>query len=251
MSAQVVQVNDTSGATLPVFDGDVTDTTWIAENAAAPSFNQLQVKSVTSTPKCCSARIAYSRRLAALAPDKSAFEASLLTELRRTIKVEIEKKYFSGSGSSDQPLGIYNTSGIGSKTFSAALPTYAELVDMIELLADANGDLTAARFLIHPSDIAGLLKQQVTSGGGDTTLSYVGNGYRIAGIPVFATTAATEGKVLLADMTAITLLNYGPPQLIVDAFSNGKSTTGQTELIVQNYVDSLIRDRSLVVVGST
>ena len=44
--------------------------------------------------------------------------------------------------------------------------------------------------------------------------------------PAFATTAATEGKVLLADMSAITLLNYGPPQLIVDAFSNGKSTTG-------------------------
>ena len=51
-------------------------------------------------------------------------------------------------------------------------------------------------------------------------------------------------------MTAITLLNYGPPQLIVDTFSNGKSTTGQTELIVQNYLESLIRNRSLVVVES-
>ena len=81
-------------------------------------------------------------------------------------------------------------------------------------------------------------------------LTFVGNGYKIAGIPVYATTAATEGKVLLADMSAITLLFYGPPQLIVDAFSGGKSTTGQTELIVQNYTDSLIRDRSLVVVGS-
>ena len=98
--------------------------------------------------------------------------------------------------------------------------------------------------------MTGLLKQQVTSGGGDTTLGFVGNGYKIAGIPVFATTAATEGKVLLADMSAITLLFYGPTQLIVDAFSNGKSTMGQTELIVQNYVDSLIRDRRLVVVGS-
>ena len=55
---------------------------------------------------------------------------------------------------------------------------------------------------------------------------------------------------MIADMSAITLLNYGPPQLIVDAFSNGKGATGQIELIVQNYVDSLIRDRSLVVVGS-
>ena len=78
----------------------------------------MEVKQVTSTPKCCSSRIAYSRRLAALSTDKAAFEQSLLTELRRAIKVEIERKYFSGSGSSDQPLGIYNTSGIGSKTLS-------------------------------------------------------------------------------------------------------------------------------------
>jgi len=46
------------------------------------------------------------------------------------------------------------------------------------------------------------------------------------------------------------LLFYGPPQLIADMFSNGKSATGQTELIVQNYVDSTITDRNLVVVGS-
>jgi hypothetical protein len=52
-------------------------------------------------------------------------------------------------------------------------------------------------------------------------------------------------------MNAITLLFYGPPQLIVDPFSNGKSAIGQTELIVQNYVDSVISDRNLVVVGSS
>ena len=51
-------------------------------------------------------------------------------------------------------------------------------------------------------------------------------------------------------MNANTLQFYGPPQLIVNPFSNGQSTAGQTELIVQNYLDSHICDRSLVVVGS-
>ena len=135
-------------------------------------------------------------------------------------------------------------------TFGTALSNNAELVDMIELLADANCDLTAERFLVHPSDMTCLLKQQVTSRGGDTKLSFVGNGYRIAGVPMFATTAATERKVLLAEMNANTLKFYGPPQLIVNSFSNGKSTTGQTELIDQNYHDSHISDRSLDVVES-
>jgi len=33
-------------------------------------------------------------------------------------------------------------------------------------------------------------------------------------------------------------------------FSNGKSAIGQTELIVQNYMNSMITDRKPVVVGS-
>ena len=65
-----------------------------------------------------------------------------------------------------------------------------------------------------------------------------------------ATTAATAGKVVLAEMKAFTLLFYGPPQLIVDPFSNGKSTTGQPEIIVQNYINSLISDRDLIVIAS-
>ena len=72
--AQVVPLTDTSGATLPVFDADVTDTTWISENAPAPSFSALTVKSIHSTPKCCCIRIPYSRRLAALSTEKAALE---------------------------------------------------------------------------------------------------------------------------------------------------------------------------------
>jgi len=98
-----------------------------------------------------------------------------------------------------------------SKTFSAALLDHGELVDMMELLADANGDLTAARFLINTSDLADLLTQRISLGGGETTVTYDAGNYRIAGVPVLATTPATEGKVLLADMSAITLLFYGPP----------------------------------------
>ena len=38
--------------------------------------------------------------------------------------------------------------------------------------------------------------------------------------------------------------------LLVDPFSAGRSTTGETQIVIQNYVDSMIADRNLVVVGS-
>ena len=193
----------------------------------------------------------YSRRLAALATDKAAFEASLLAELRRAIKVELEKKYFTGSGSSDQPLGILNTPGLQTKTFASALPSYNDVVFMIGQLAAADGDLAQSRFFMHPTTMTTLLRTLIANGSGETAVVAEGGTYRLGGIEIHSSTAVTENKIVLADMSAVTLLNYGPPQLIVDAFSNGKSTTGQTELIVQNYVDSMIRDRNLVVVGST
>ena len=154
--ARVVNLNSTTAATLPVFDGSLTSTVWISENSTSLSFSNLTVKSISisSTPKCCAARIAYSRRLMAGVSDRSAFENALLAELRRAIKTQIEEKFFSGTGSTNQPLGLYSSPGVTTKSFVAALPTHAELVDMIHNLVDVNGDLANSRFLMHSSDFA-------------------------------------------------------------------------------------------------
>lgn len=57
----------------------------------------------------------------------------------------------------NKPLGLYSTAGVQTKNFDAALPTHAELTNMIEKLVDANGELATSRFLIHSSDFAKLL----------------------------------------------------------------------------------------------
>lgn len=85
--------------------------------------------------------------------NRSAFEASLLAELRAAINTQLKVAFLSGTGSSSQPLGLLNTPGIQTKSYASAIPTYTELIDQIELLADANGDLAQARFFMHPSTI--------------------------------------------------------------------------------------------------
>ena len=84
---------------------------------------------------------------------RSAFEASLLAELRAAIKTQLEVAFIDGTGSSSQPLGLLNTPGVQTKTYASTIPTYSELVDQVELLADANGDLAQARFFMHPSTL--------------------------------------------------------------------------------------------------
>ena len=53
---------------------------------------------------------------------------------------------------------------------------------MIHTVLDANAELGNLRFIVHTSDFASLLKQQITSGGGTTTLQYESGTYRINGI---------------------------------------------------------------------
>ena len=248
--ATVIDLNTVSGTNLPVFDGSLTSSCWIGENDPAPDFTGLTVKSVQSTPKCASSRISYSRRLLAQQENRSAFEARLLAELRAAIKTQLETAYFSGIGSSSQPLGLLNTSGVQTKSFAAAIPTYSELIDQVELLADANGDLSRARFFMHPSTLCALLKQVIDADGGETTAQPQGDGYRIAGITVHTSTSVTENKVILADVPTIHIVRYGPAMLLVDPFYAGRSTTGETQIVIQNYVDTLIADRQLVVIGS-
>ena len=109
-------------------------------------------------------------------------------------------------GNANEPKGIYTTPGVGSKTFSAALPTHAELTDMLHTVLDANAELSSLCFILHTSDFSNLLKQQVTSGGGTTTLQYESGTYRINGIQVLTTSSSTEGKVALLDMSKVNLI---------------------------------------------
>ena len=177
-------------------------------------------------------------------------ERSLLAELTRAVRVEIEEKFLSGLGNSNEPKGIYITPGVGSKTFAAALPTHAELTDMLHTALDANAELSTLRFILHTSDFANLLKQQIESGGGTTTLQYESGTYRINGIQVLTTSAATEGKVALLDMSKVNLFFYGSPHVLADRFSGSNALTGETTLILMNWLDSMLVDPSVCVIGS-
>ena len=248
--ANVINLTQTASATLPVWDGSVSATSWIAEGGASPDWSSLQVKSIQSTPKCCAARVTYSRRLMASVQDSASVEQSLLNELGRAVRVEIEQKFLSGLGNSNQPLGIYTTPGVGSKTFASSLPDHGELTDMIHTALDANAELGTLKFILHTSDFSNLLKQQITSGGGTTTLQYESGTYRINGIQVLTTSAATEGKVALLDMSKVNLIFYASPHVLADRFSGTNSITGETTLILMNWLDSMLVDPAVCVIGT-
>jgi HK97 family phage major capsid protein len=229
---------------LPKFDGGVGS--WLGEGDQASSLSTT-VPGVEASAKCAAARIALSRRMKNA--NRTDIEGSVLAEIERAVRSTIEAGFIAGDGTENQPLGLINAA-TGSKTFAGAVPTWAELIDMLEILGDADADLSRAAWLVHPSTAASLLKLQIDADGGELAVNWADGQHRIAGLPMAMTTACPEGKVVLGDFSTVTQVFFGAPQIIDDRFSAGKSISGASEIIVLNYCDCVLREPAHIVIGS-
>jgi HK97 family phage major capsid protein len=242
MGAERVEVNAVGELLFPRWSGGTGG--WLAEGEASVS-DAATIASVSAIPHCAAARLAMSRRVRNQARED--VEAAVLRELGQCVAATLESGFLTGTGTNEQPLGLINTPGTGTATFAGAVPTLAELAGMVEDYADANGDLGAARWLMHPSDLADLLLPN----GGETIVQYVPDGaHRIYGLPIFTTSHLTEGKHLLLDPSAVANVYFGPAQVVLDEYSNGKSLSGAAEICVFNFADIAVLRPAHVVVGA-
>ena len=239
-----VQRIESSGENLTIPRFAEADAGWITENADYTALTTTTT-SVDATPKLASARLSFSRRLKVLAPE---VESAVLSEVGRAVAALIEKGAIQGTGSSNQPLGLLNLPYALSKTFAAATPTSSELVDMLELAADADVDPYKLVWLLHPSMAANLRRSEISAGSGELVLNFIGDTFRLHGVPVLMTTNVPEGKVLLFDPSYSRLVYFGAPQIVVDPFRGAVS--GVTHVQVLNAMDYVCTNQSSVVVGS-
>ena len=245
MGAERIEVNAVGELLFPRWSGGTGG--WLSEGEASVS-DAATIASASATPKCAAARLGMSRRLRNQTREN--LESAVLRELGQCVAATLESGFLAGSGSNEEPIGLINTPGIGSQSFAAAVPTLAELVGMIETYGDADGDIAAARWLLHPSDLADLLKAQVDADGGETIVQWQDGAHRIAGLPVFTTSHLTEGKTVLLDPSAVATVYFGPAQVVMDEYSNGKSLSGAAEICVFNFADLAIIRPTHIVVGS-
>ena len=244
IGANRVEVSGSESISFPRFSGGPGG--WLSEGASSVS-NNTTIDSVTATAHAAASRLALTRKVRNGARED--VEAAVLRELSEAVAATIESGFLAGTGTNNQPLGLINAAGIGSVAFASATPTFSELVEMIETYADADGDLAAAQFVLHPSDLADLLKFLVSPDGGETAIEYIDGAWRIAGIPCHASRHLTEGKHLLIDPTAISCIYFGPAQVVMDVYSNGKSISGTAEICVFNFCDVVLNRPSHVVAG--
>ena len=130
---------------------------WVAENGAITESGQT-FDQVTMSPKTIGALTDISRRL--LLQSSVDVEALVRDDLATTIALALDLAAINGSGSSNQPTGILNTSGIGDVAggTNGLAPTFAHMVELETDVATANADIGALGYLTN-AKVRGKLKQ--------------------------------------------------------------------------------------------
>jgi len=113
---------------------------WVAE-AGAPTASNVTVGQIEFTPTTVGAYTDVTRRLI----NQSSFDAEKITrdDILAVLQLELDRVGLNGSGSSNQPKGILQDSGVSAVsigTDGGAL-TFAKLVELETAVAAANADL--------------------------------------------------------------------------------------------------------------
>lgn len=136
---------------------------WVAE-AGDVTQSEATFDQVTLTPKTLGARSQMTRQMMMQGtPD---IEALARADLATTLALAIDLAAISGTGASNQPRGILNTSGIGSVvggTNGAAL-TIDHLIDLETAVANANADDGSLAYLTNSKAVGALKKLKSTTG---------------------------------------------------------------------------------------
>lgn len=116
-------------------------TYYFVGEGGSPTESQQSVGQVPLTPKTIGAYTDYTRRL--LLQSSRDVEAFVRADLAVQVALGMQYGAFSGTGSNNEPTGLFNMVGIGSVAggTNGAAPTYDHIVDLETAVATANADI--------------------------------------------------------------------------------------------------------------
>jgi len=207
---------------------------WIATEGNAASESEFTSGSVTMSPKVIGAYTDVTRLL--LQQSSLDIENLIRDDLTQSIAIAIDLGALAGSGSSGQPTGVKNTSGVNTTTFSAANPTFAEIVGMESAVAADNALLGNLSYICKPADYGTLKTTSKDSGSGQFVVEPDG---RMNGYNVVRSNQVTSGDFYFGNFGDLLIGMYGSLDITVDPYS--LSNTGSIRIVALQTVDVAVR----------
>ncbi len=211
---------------------------WVAESGA-PTESQQAFDQVTMAPKTVGAYTDISRKL--LIQSSIDVEALVRDDLAKVLGLEIDRVALYGTGSSNQPLGLKNVSGLNTKDFAAAAPTYAEIIGMETEVAADNADIGTLAYLVNARG-RGALKTTEKASNTGMFIWEAGNtvnGYRTEVSNQVEGNGSTSEDYWFGNWDDLMIGFWSGLDLMVDPYTN--STSGTVRVVALQDVDTAVR----------
>lgn len=125
-------------------------TAYYAGEASAPTESNLTFGLARMYPKKLAALCSLSKMLVLLS--SPAAESIIREDMTRVLNLRRELGVLQGAGGANEPLGLVNTSGIGSSSIDATPANLDGLAAMVYTVEAANADQGSLAWLMHPRE---------------------------------------------------------------------------------------------------
>jgi HK97 family phage major capsid protein/HK97 family phage prohead protease len=215
---------------------------WVGEGGS-PTESQQAFDQISMTPKTIGAFVDYSRKL--LLQGSIDVESMIRNDLARVLSLEIDRAGIYGTGSTNQPLGLTNTTGLGSQTITGT-GTFAQYVEMETKVAVANADVASMYYIINATS-RGALKTTEKSAGG-TVGNFALMDDTLNGYPVVVTNQLGTNDCLFGDFSQMILGLWSGLDLKVDDITG--ATAGTVRVIALQDLDFAVKQPGAFVFGT-
>lgn len=201
--------------TIPKQTGSATPAWLTTETSALPE-SQQSFGQIALTPKTVGAYTEISRQL--MMQSTPAAEGIVTDDLAKTVALAADSAVIAGTGTNGQPLGITQTTGIG--TVSGGTIAYAGVIEFQTDVANSNVNPQRGGYVTTPT-VAGLLMQRARFANTDTPLwnGNVWNG-SVAGFPAMSSNQMAAGSMLFGDWQETVVGEWGVLEVEVNPYAN-------------------------------
>lgn len=181
-------------------------------------------------------------------------EAFIRNDFASIIALAIDTAAISGTGLSNQPRGILNTSGVGSVALGGAggQPTWGSIVGLIREIAIDNANLGGTAWLTNPQVMSKLMTTPIQSGGTEGNFLLKEPGNSLCGYPFYVTNQIpanlTKGggtnlsALILGNWTQLLIGEWGVFEVLANPYSSNVFPSGSVEVRCMQSVDINIRN---------
>ena len=214
---------------------------WVGEGSNVTE-SDITIEQVNMTPRTIGAMTDISRKL--LIQSSLDVETLVRNSLASSVALEIDRAALYGLGSSSEPLGLHNTTGIATENVGNNDPSWADVVNMESDISVANA-LTGNLAYVTRANIAGAMKVKAKDSGSGL---FVNDNGTVNGYPCYVSNQIEAGDIWFGNWSELILGYWSGLDLQVDPYTGGAS--GNVRVRVLQDVDVAVKHPASFCLGA-